>query len=601
VVAHQLERTVAEDLIAQVKQANDIVEVVREYLPLRRQGRTYKGLCPFHDDHHPSLDVDPVRQRFRCWACGKYGDVITFVQERERCSFREAVEMLARRAGITPRWGNPQRDQERNAWYELMRWAEEQYRRFLWESPRAQVAREYLSARRLQKETLLEFGIGFAPPEWDWLARRALRVGWTMEQLVTVGLCGQRESDGVPFDRFRGRILFPIRDVRGRTVAFGGRVLPGMEAEERLPKYYNSADSPIFRKSEHLYGLDRARELAEQAGYLAVVEGYTDVLMAHQHGCRTVVATLGTALNASHLQQLKRFVPRVVLVFDADSGGDRGVEQALQLFLEHDIELAIAQLPAGLDPCDFLQTHGREAFEQILRQAVDALEYKLRQELTPSALATLEGRRLAVDRVLQVLARLPARGSPTTQVKRELAIAQLARRTGASETTLWQRLQQWYCQIHRIPANPEEPPLRQVSVDPLERQLLEILLAEPALISQVRQAVPLSEIQHRGLRQVLRRMYALAEAGTQPTVDRLRQEFADRPRLEQYLLRLHDRGQMLQDRGGWLRELLAAFQQRRAQRLRQQLQEQLRHLDSDAPPPTELLRQIQQGHSLPSR
>jgi hypothetical protein len=141
VVAHLLERTVAEDLIAQVKQANDIVEVVREYLPLRRQGRTYKGLCPFHDDHHPSLDVDPVRQRFRCWACGKYGDVITFVQERERCSFREAVEMLARRAGITPRWGNPQRDQERNAWYELMRWAEEQYRRFLWESPRAQVAR----------------------------------------------------------------------------------------------------------------------------------------------------------------------------------------------------------------------------------------------------------------------------------------------------------------------------------------------------------------------------------------------------------------------------------------------------------------------------
>ena len=600
VLAYPLERTVADDLIVQVKQANDIVDVVREYLPLRRQGRTYKGLCPFHDDHHPSLDVDPVRQRFRCWACGKYGDVITFVQERERCSFREAVEMLARRAGIAIGWGNPQRDQERSAWYELLRWAEEQYRRFLWESPRAGVAREYLAARGLNKETLVEFGIGFAPPEWDWLARRALHVGWTPAQLVTVGLCGQRESDAALFDRFRGRVLFPIRDVRGRTVAFGGRILPGSEEQPGVPKYYNSSDTPLFRKSEHLYGLDRARAAAEQCGYLAVVEGYTDVLMAHQHGCRAVVATLGTALNQAHLQQLKRYVPRVVLVFDADSGGDRGVELALQLFLEQDIELAIAQLPAGLDPCDFVRTHGREAFEQVLTQAVDALEYKLRQELTPTALATLAGRRQAVERVLQVLARLPARGSHATQVKRELAIAQLARRTGANEITLWRRLQELYRQSHRVPGDPEEPPVRQVAVDPLERQLLEILLAEPTLIHQVRSALPLPEIQHRGLRLVLTRMYRLAEAGLQPTVDRLRQEFADRPRLGEYLLRLHDRGQLLQNRDQWLQALLAAFQERRSQRLREQVQAQLRSLDSDAPPPTELLRQIQEGHSFPS-
>lgn len=587
----------AGDVIAQIKQANDIVEVVREYLPLRRQGRTYKGLCPFHDDHHPSLDVDPVRQRFRCWACGKYGDVITFVQERERCSFREAVEILARRAGISVQLGNPQRAQERSAWYDLLRWVEEQYRKCLWESTLAAPARQYLQERGLRRETLLEFGIGFAPDQWDWLTKRSLQVGWTAEQLATLGLCGRREQDGKLYDRFRGRIIFPIRDVRGRTVAFGGRLLPGAETAQRLPKYYNSTDTPLFRKSEHLYGLDRARAAAEQQGYLAVVEGYTDVLMAHQCGCRAVVATLGTALNTAHLQQLRRFVPRVVLVFDADSGGQRGVEQALQLFLQHDLELRIAELPDNLDPCDFLLAHGHEAFERVLNQAVDALEFKLRQELTPSALASLEGRRQAVDNVLRVLAQLPANSSGTTQIKRELAIAQLARRSGAQETTLWVRLQELYREAHKIPSPPSAVPA-QVRLDSLERQLLEIFLAEPALLAEFAPRLRLEQIAHRGIRHVLARMLRLSAAGIEPTVDRLRQEFADKPRLGSYLLQLHDRGLALSYRRSCLEELLRALDEREALRRRQQLRTQLQNIAGDAPPPTHLLRQFQQSQTL---
>jgi DNA primase len=589
---------VAGDVIAQVKQANDIVEVVREYLPLKRQGRTYKGLCPFHDDHHPSLDVDPIRQRFRCWACGKYGDVITFVQERERCSFREAVELLARRAGISINWGSASANRERAAWYDLLRWAEEQYRKCLWESSSGTAARRYLQEERgLRRETLVEFGVGWAPDQWDWLSQRALRVGWTAEQLITLGLCGQREQDGKLYDRFRGRIMFPIRDVRGRTVGFGGRILPGTETDSAVPKYYNSTDTPLFRKSEHLYGLDRAREAAEKQGYLAVVEGYTDVLMAHQHGCRAVVATLGTALNEAHLQQLRRFVPRVVLIFDADSGGQRGVELALQLFLQHDLELQIAQLPANLDPCDFLLTHGREAFEQVLASAVDALEFKLRQELTPQVLASLEGRRQAVDNVLRILAQLPAMGSGTTQVKRELALAQLARRAGVSETTLWLRLQELYCQTHKIPA-PATVQSSAVRLDPLERQLLEIFLAEPALLQEFRSQWSLEQIEHRGIRRVLARMLRLASQGIEPSVDRLRQEFSDHPRLSTYLLQLHDRGLALADRRACLEQLLRALKERQAQRERAQLRAALETIAADAPPPADLLRRFQQPHSL---
>ncbi|MCS7014878.1 MAG: DNA primase [Gemmatales bacterium] len=589
----------AEDVIARVKQANDIVEVVREYLPLRRQGRTYKGLCPFHDDHHPSLDVDPLRQRFRCWACGKYGDVITFVQERERCSFREAVELLARRAGIAIHWGQAPRDQERATWFELLRWAEEQFRKCFWESSQAAGARQYLQERGFRRETLIEFGIGFAPDDWEWLTRRGLRLGWTTEQLVTVGLCGQREQDGKLYDRFRGRIMFPIRDVRGRTVGFGGRILPGTPAEAHQPKYYNSTDTPLFRKSEHLYGLDVARNAAEQSGYLAVVEGYTDVLMAHQCGCRAVVATLGTALNAAHVQQLRRFAPRIVLVFDADSGGQRGVDSALQLFLQHEVDLAIAQLPAPFDPCDYLQAHGREAFEQVVHQAVDALEFRLRQELTPQALASLEGRRQAAENVLRVLAQLPANSTGTVQVKRELAVAHLARRTGISAPSLWLRLQEIYRQTHHLPGPPQAEPVR-VHVSPLERQLLEILLAEPALLQEFDNQLPVELVEHRGIRQMLARMLRIWRAGEVPHLERMRQEFADQPRLCTYLLQLHDRGLALADRRSCLQDVLQALREREARRQRERLRSELQNISGDAPPPTDLLRQYQQPQPLTS-
>ncbi|HEY7153786.1 MAG TPA: DNA primase, partial [Gemmataceae bacterium] len=372
----------ADDRVKQVKEANDIVKVVEGYLELRPAGGKFKGLCPFHDDHTPSLVVDPQWQNYKCWSCGKYGDVITFVQEYERVGFAEALELLARRAGITlEKSANSVQNQGRAAMLDVIRWAAQQFHECLLDSPLADEARRYVGERGLTGETVRRYGLGYAPRSGEWLVQRAEAAGVELDVLEKVGLIAPRTERGGYYDRFRDRVQFPIRDPRGQAVGFGGRILPTSPLSSRGPKYYNSTTTPLFNKSEYLYGLDHARQAAAKAGYLAVVEGYTDVLMAHQMGVGQVVATMGTALNARHVQRMKHFAPRVVLVFDADAGGDTGVDRALEIFASHDVDLAIATLPEGLDPCDLLVRQGADAFRLVLEQAVDPLEFKLNQVL----------------------------------------------------------------------------------------------------------------------------------------------------------------------------------------------------------------------------
>ncbi|MGH7173111.1 MAG: DNA primase, partial [Gemmataceae bacterium] len=356
----------ADDRVKQVKEANDIVAVIEGYLELRPAGGArFKGLCPFHNDHNPSLVVDQQWQNYKCWSCNKYGDVITFVQERERVSFAEALELLARRAGITlEKNTNFVQNQGRAAMLDVIRWAAQQFHDCLLDSPLADEARRYVGARGLTGETVRSYGLGFAPRGGDWLVQRAEDAGVSLEMLEKVGLIAPRTERPGHYDRFRDRVQFPIRDARGQTVGFGGRILPTSPLSSRGPKYYNSTTTPLFNKSEHLYGIDQARQAAGKAGYLAIVEGYTDALMAHQLGIGQVAATMGTALNAQHVQQAKRFARRVVLVFDADAGGDTGVDRALEIFAGHDVDLAIATLPEGLDPCDLLVQQGADAFRR---------------------------------------------------------------------------------------------------------------------------------------------------------------------------------------------------------------------------------------------
>ncbi len=590
-----------------IKQASDIVEVIGEYVKLAKSGRIYKGLCPFHDDHNPSMNVDPQRQTFKCWVCGKYGDVITFIQERERVEFREALELLANRANITLRPGRKTEGPGRSDMLELMKWAEVQYHQHLLKAESAEAARDYVKSRGLSAETIEKYGLGFAPNAWEWLALRGPKQGWSAGLLEKVGLCGRRERDNSLYDRFRERIMFPIRDVRGRTVGFGGRILPASSSSADAPKYYNSTDTPLFTKSELLYGLDRAREAGEKAGYLAVVEGYTDVLMAHQMGVMPVVATLGTALNSRHIRQLRRLVPRVVLVFDGDEAGRRAINNVLPLFVMEDVDLAVATLPDGLDPCDFLLRDGAEAFTAVLGSSADAFEFKLVAAFSGRN-DTVHGRQQAVDEVLEVLALVPELASQKARMKLELMVTRLAARAAIRDETVWDRLQELRREKRRVArpesskgdaadseADQEQP--RAMPADPAERELLEILLAEPRLLPRALEHLDAEAIRHPGLRRLWEEMVALHEAGEVPSADLLRARLTDRPRLAEVVLRLQAAGLANAQRSAWLDDLLQVFQQRRVTTQVTVLQSQLQTVPRDGPPPLELLERLREQKS----
>jgi DNA primase len=584
-------------LVKRVKEANDIVDVVGGYLALRPAGPTFKALCPFHDDSRPSFDVDPRRQRYRCWACGKYGDVISFVQEHERLDFREALELLARRAGIPLEKGGGDRHADgRPAMLEVMRWAAEQFQKCLLDAPEAQAARLYLGERHLSGETIRRFGVGYAPAGGDWLVRRAGAAGLSSAVLEQVGLIARRSSGGY-YDRFRDRVIFPIRDVRGRTVGFGGRVLPSSPLSARGPKYYNSSETPLFKKSEQLYGLDEARDAARKAGYLAVVEGYTDVLMAHQLGVPQVVATMGTALNARHVRQLRRHAPRVVLVFDADAGGDTGVDRALEIFVGQDVDLRVATLPEGLDPCDLLVRHGPEPFRAALTKAVDVLEFKLNRVLESEAVSGVEGKRRAVDAVLGVIALAPALPGQAGAIKHELIVTRIAQRLGLREETVWARLRE--LRAARDAPDREAPrgsgaAPRAARADPLERELLTVLLADPGLVPASAAEVAPKEIRHPGLRLLLEGLYRLQAEGQRPELDGLRARI-EKPALLAKALQMQEIGLMNTDRAKALADLLAGFRRRREASEKQELQNQLQAAleAGDETLAIELLRRLQ--------
>ncbi len=587
------------DRVKMVKEASDIVDVVGSYISLRPAGQqTFKGLCPFHDDHRPSFDVDPRRGRYRCWSCGKYGDVITFVQEYEKVDFAEALEILAKRAGINlEKKENLLQNRLRGTMLDSVRWASDQYHQCLQESPLAAEARSYLSSRGLEDEIIRQFGLGFAPRRGDWLLELAHNDGVDVGMLEQVGLIGRKTDKPGLYDRFRDRIMFPIRNVLGNTVGFGGRIMPSSPFADKAPKYYNSSDSQLFSKSEQLYGIDQARNHITKAGFLAVVEGYTDVMMAHQMGVGNVVATMGTAINARHLRQLRRWTNKVVLVFDADAGGEQGVDRALELFVTNDMDLAIATLPEGLDPCDLLLRDGPEPFQLALKSAVDALEFKLNSMMAQISRegASLETKRRATDSILGVLARIPADSNSSSQMKLELMIGRISKRLGLSEETLKKRVNELRPKTEprkvETHANVTNEESRRAKPAPEEKELLEVLLANPDLVARARQDIRTDDLNHPGLRQVVSILFDLQDEKQLPDLDAVRARLGDSP-IGSKLLDLADQGRRNPEPVAWYGNILDRFNERKVKPAVKVLQDQL-HAANDHETAIELLRKLQ--------
>jgi DNA primase catalytic core len=369
------------DAFTQVRNAINIVDLIGEHVALKRAGREFKGLCLFHPDHRPSMCVIPHKQIFHCFVCQTGGDVFDFIEKHQHMTKAEALRYLAQRAGIAlPEL--PARRGEAPGIRERLAVANEwgcQYFQTLLRDPKGKAGLDYLHGRGITDDSIERFRLGMSPSGWTTLVMHATKSARTMADLVDAGLVKQRQ-DGSPYDGFRGRVMFPIVDAGGRVIAFGGRVLVERrdDAGNVLEaKYLNSPDSPLFNKSTSLYGLHLARPHIVRTHTVIVVEGYTDVIACHQVGVENAVATLGTALTPEHIQILERYAQAVVLMFDSDEAGRKAAERALGLFVQARIDVKIASVPDGKDPCDFCIRHGGAAFQGLVDRARDAMEYCL--------------------------------------------------------------------------------------------------------------------------------------------------------------------------------------------------------------------------------
>lgn len=427
----------ADEHIAEIRSRLDIVSYIGRYVSLKPSGRNFLGLCPFHQEKTPSFNVNRERQFFHCFGCNEGGDIFTFVMKHENLTFPEAAERLAQEAGVKLPDTRPHRSEaeerlrEQEAAYIRANTIAAKYFSASLRSPAARAANQYLRQRGISAAVAQQFGIGYAPNSWHGLLGHLKELGVDGEAAVAAGLAGKREGRA-PYDLFRHRIMFPITDLRGRIIAFGGRSVTGEQ-----PKYLNTPQTPFFSKREHLYGLTQAKAAVRQQGFVIVCEGYTDVIALAQTGIGNAVASLGTAFTKEQARILKRLTTDVILAFDGDTAGRSAADRGLDLLHDEGLTVRVALLPEGHDPDSYIRAHGSEAFLNQIQSAMSLTEFKIEEALRSFDLLTVDGRAKAVDATLPVLAGVK---SP---VAKEAYVAQIASRVGSSSRAVFAALEQF--------------------------------------------------------------------------------------------------------------------------------------------------------------
>ncbi|GII55245.1 DNA primase [Planotetraspora thailandica] len=477
---------ISDDDIALVRERSPIADVVGEHIQLRNAGGgNLKGLCPFHDEKSPSFNVTPARGYYYCFGCAEGGDVITFVRKIDNLTFSEAVERLAQRAGIQLRYEQggyvPSREHgERSRLIEAHKAAAEFYAARL-TAPDASPGRRFLSERGFERVDAERFGVGYAPADWDSLSRHLMARGFTAQELIKGGL--SREGRRGPIDQFRGRLIWPIRDITGDVVGFGARKL--LESDDG-PKYLNTRDSPIYHKSSVLYGIDLARREISKRSQAVIVEGYTDVMACHLAGVPTAVATCGTSFGEEHIKVLRRllldqaeFRGEVIFTFDGDSAGQKAALRAFQDEQKFVTQTYVAVQPDGLDPCDLRVKQGDAAVRDLVASREPLFAFAIRSVLSRYDLNTNEGRLSALDAAAPVVASIKDPGLRKTYV------VDLDRWLGfMDEGFVIQRIQQVIGRQQQQAAAPAHAPRRD-PVDPavrLEVEALKLAVQRPALL-----------------------------------------------------------------------------------------------------------------------
>ncbi|MGD0090518.1 MAG: DNA primase [Planctomycetota bacterium] len=530
----------SEDLKRRVREASNIVDVVQAAVgKLTRAGRNLKACCPFHREKTPSFNVNPEGQYFNCFGCGKGGDVFTFVMLHERVEFPEALRILAQRAGIPIEFDPKAAAQYKKEtdWKSYLYRLNDAAARFFREQLAAdagRTAREYLKKRGLAEATCRQFGLGYAPASGSPLLARLRSQNAPDRAIVQAGLASEREG-AAPRDFFYDRLMFPIHDMQGRVIAFGGRILGDGE-----PKYLNTRETLLFSKTKTVYALDRARDEIATTRRAILVEGYTDVMMCHQFGIANVVACLGTAITAEHVRQLRRVADELLILTDSDAAGAKASERSLGVLFQEEMPARVARLPgADKDPCDFLLAQGREQFEKALQQPLELFEYKFQAIRQKHDLLTPFGLKAAVQELMELISLIPdpaVKNNYRYQVMQRLNVRE-------QDLAYLDRVQAPAAHESSGPgdsATGSVPP-PESDLAATERELLRLLLHEPALMLQAVGEADLTALSGGPELQIgLALLAALGEGKLPPDVEALAQDSPGRLVVRELLPRLQN-------------------------------------------------------------
>ncbi len=500
---------IPEDVISQVIDRSDIVEVISGYIPLKRAGRNFKALCPFHHEKTPSFVVNPDKQIFRCFGCGVGGNALSFVMKHERMDFPEAVKFLAAKAGVALPEDRPEdkaKSDLRQSVLKANEIAVEYFHRNLILGKDAEVlaAREYLRKRAVNAACAKRFQLGYAYEAWDGLLKLLRVKGFSDKLIEKSGLAVKSEGKSSIYDRFRGRIIFPIFDHRGRPVAFGGRA---MKKDERA-KYLNSPETPLYTKGEQLYGFNWAKAAVEKEDRVVIVEGYMDFLRPFYEGVENVAASCGTALTVEQVRLIRRYTQNVVMLFDMDMAGQSATLRSLDLLLEEDMGVSVAMLADDEDPDSFILKYGIEAFRKSLSEAKSLFDFKLGRLAAQFDAATLEGR----ARICQEI--IPTIDKVKSEVMRDGYFRELAQKLGIREDVLLKERQRLAGKIVQRSLAVSQPKAadKALPIRPDEAMILRLMLKSPTWIGVAHQNLARDDFKDHTARVIVQKLYDFFEA-----------------------------------------------------------------------------------------
>ena len=498
-----------DEFIDRLRAECDIVSILSDYVPLKKKGKNYWGCCPFHNENTPSFSVAADKGFYYCFGCQSGGNVFNFLMKIENISFFDATKKLAQKMNIPlPKKEKTEqelaRDREKTKLYRVNEMAREFFYACLTKTAYGKQAKEYLQARGITNEMIEEFKIGFAPPAWDKLALAFLGRGVEQETMLKAGLTVERNSGDGVYDRFRNRVMFPICDVRGKVVGFGGRVV-----DDSQPKYLNSPETAIFNKRHILFGFDTAHKFIKECGQAIVVEGYMDAITAHSAGIKNVVASLGTAFSPEQAKLLMRNAEEILFAYDSDAAGQNATLRALSILRNMGANVRVVLIPDGKDPDEYIRKHGAEAFKTLAKEAADFLEYQIKQAFDSTDHSNLEGKVAVVSKIVPVLA------AANNAVEVNSHIARASQALAIDESAIRSEIRKFLFQSQKDKnvnmgkniSNIIVGNTPSIAIEQAERHIIRLMCEEKSIISYIQTNLPIEEIQGEYRREIIKLIF----------------------------------------------------------------------------------------------